>query len=101
MADLTRPTPEQIRAESIAKVARALACIQRAQNELDNALEALSPLVGGRQMHKQVATLRERVHTLWYKVEGFRGGGRYTLDEGNIQALGKRIAELTARPGDA
>lgn len=101
MADLTRPTQEQIRAEAIAKVARALACIQRAQNELDGACEALSPLFGGRQMHKQVAALRERVHLLWYKVEGFRGGGRYTLDDSNIQALGKRIAELTTRPGDA
>lgn len=101
MADLTRPTPEQIKAEAVAKVARALACIQRAQNELDGALEALSPLVGGYQMYKQVRTLRERVHTLWYKVEGFRGGGRYTLDETNIEALARRIAELTTRPGDA
>lgn len=101
MADLTRPTQEQIRAEAIAKVARALACIQRAQNELDGAAEALSPLVGGVQMHKQVWALRERVHTLWYKVEGFRGGGCYTLDERNIEALAKRIAELTTRPGDA
>lgn len=101
MADLTRPTPEQIRADAVAKVARALACIQRAQNELDSASMALSPLVGGRQVHKQVTTLRERVHDLWYKVEGFRGGGRYTLDENNIQALAKRIAELTTRPGDA
>lgn len=101
MADLTRPTDAQIQAEAVAKVARALACIQRAQDQLDGALEALSPLIGGRQVYKQVAALRERVHTLWYKVEGFRGGGRYTLDDSNIQALAKRIADLTTRPGDA
>lgn len=86
-------TPERLRAESLARVRIALGHIQEAQNRLGDACAALSALNGGAGVHKSTSKLYDRVHSLWYQVDGFRQRGRFSLDDTNVDAILKREAE--------
>lgn len=85
--------PELARAEAQRLVREALDHIQEAQNELAHACAALSALVGGVPVWKATGKLYDSVHALWYRVDGFRTGGRYKLDGVNLEALARRLTK--------
>lgn len=97
-------SPERLRAESQARVRLALNHIQEAQNHLGHACSALSSLNGGHKVQQSTSKLYDRVHTLWYQVEGFRMRGRFELDDTNVDGILKREAQAAlnalSQPGD-
>lgn len=72
---------------------RACELIERAQNDLDTACAELSGLVGGVTVWKATSQMGDRVKALWSKVNGFRNGERYKLDDTHVQYLKRRIEE--------
>ncbi len=82
-----------LQAEARARVQKALDHIEAAQGELCSACQELSALVGGIPSWKAASTLYDRVKALWYRVEGFRTGGRYTLDSVNAEAFLRRLQQ--------
>lgn len=88
-----QPTEEQIRAATLARIQEAQRAIQEAQNHLGRACSALSSLQHAAPLHKQVSKEYDRVHALWYKVEGllFKKGVR--LDALSIESLRKWMEE--------
>lgn len=82
-----------LQAEARARVQKALDHIERAQGELCSACQELSALVGGIPSWKAASTLYDRVKALWYRVESFRTGGRYSLDSVNAEAFLRRLQE--------
>lgn len=82
-----------LQAEARARVQKALDHIEAAQGELCSACQELSALVGGIPSWKAASTLYDRVKALWYRVEGFRMGGRYSLDSVNAEAFLRRLQE--------
>lgn len=75
------------------RISMALARIQRAQNELASACGDLSALCGGIPLWNACSKLTDKVHAFWYRVDGFRQGGRYTLDRTNVEALRVRLQQ--------
>lgn len=90
---MNRPTDVQIAAAAQAKVARALALIERAQNDLGSACAELSALTGGVPVWRACHKLTDQVHKFWYRVHHWRGGGKFSLDSTNIDALARAIAK--------
>lgn len=89
---LARPTDAQIRAAAEMRVRQAMQHIQNAQDELDRACRMLSALTWGDPTYRACGKLRERVHALWYRVQTFGRGRRYSLDSTNIEALARELA---------
>lgn len=89
------PTPEQLKAAAHARVDRACALIERAQNDLDSACAELSTLVGGCTVWKATSTMGDRVKSLWWKVHNFRMGARYKLDDMHVDSLRRELAHQT------
>jgi hypothetical protein len=87
------PTPEQLRAEAEARVRRALAHIQEAQNHLGHAQAELSGIERGVRAWRLVGRLYDRVHAAWYRVEAFRKAGRFTLDGISTDTFAGRLAK--------
>lgn len=85
------PSKEQIRAATLAKIAKAQQHIEAAQNQLDSARSELSALMYGAPAWKACGALRERVHAFWYRVGDLRGMKRVTLDATNIERLARAI----------
>ncbi len=86
-------TSEVAQAEAQRRVQEALNHLQAAQDQLAHACAALSALQGGVPVWKATSKLYDSVHSLWYRVENFRLGGRYRLDGTNLQALERRLLE--------
>lgn len=86
----------ELRAAAVAAADRALRHIENAQNELGNACAELSRLCNGVPVWKSCHTLTDKVHAFWYRVEGFRNGGRYWLDDVNVDALRRARARHAA-----
>jgi len=89
---LTLP-PERLHAEATARIRKALDHVQNAQNELDWACAELSSLCGAIPVWRASSKLADRVHSFWYRLDGFRARGRYRLDDTNIAALTKRAEQ--------
>lgn len=96
---MSTPTAEQVRAEGLMRLRRALELIERAQNDLSSACAELSTLEGGIPVWNACNKLTDRVHAFWYRVERFRNGGKFRLDSDAIHALRRRLAaQQEARP---
>ena len=83
-------TPERSKAEAKAKIARALFQIEEAQNLLASATAELTSAVGGVPVWRATSKMHDRVKALWYRVDGFKHAGRYSLDAINIEAIERR-----------
>jgi hypothetical protein len=90
---LRQPSPEQVRAEAIVRIERALELIERAQHDLDSACAELSTIVGGIPVWRATSKMGDRVEALWYRVENFRKVGRFALDSTHIEVLARRLAQ--------
>lgn len=89
-------TDAQLRAAARAKVDRALSLIESAQNQLADACAQLSALNGGIPVWTACHKLTDKVHDFWYRVDGFRSGGKYSLDSTNVAALQKQVDAAAA-----
>ncbi len=83
-------TEEQIAAATQARVTMALAAIQRAQDELGRACEALSPLCAASSDYAACRALYDKVHKFWYRIDGIRNRNGLRLDRTNIEAIETR-----------
>lgn len=83
-------TAEVLRAEARLRADRACELIERAQNDLARACAELSSLCGGVPVWKATSKMHDRVKSLWYRVDGFRYGRNYRLDDTNVAALKAR-----------
>ena len=90
-------TQEQLRAEAVLRVRRALAKVETAQNALNEACAELSALEGGIPVWTACHKLADKVHAFWYRVDRFRSGGKFKLDGTNVEALERRLAAEAAR----
>lgn len=90
---------ERMRVESYAKVSQALKLIEQAQNDLNSACAALSTLVGGVPVWRATSKMSDKVRDLWYRVDRFRNGRRYYLDNLTVGAMLAREAEVAANEG--
>lgn len=86
------PTAEQCRAEADMKIRKALALIERAQNDLSSACAELSAITYGCPVWKATSGMTDKVHALWYRVHNFRMRGKFGLDSMNTEALARRLA---------
>lgn len=80
-------------AEATRRLERALALIERAQNDLASACGELSTLEHGVPSWKATSTMCDRVKALWWKVHHFRMARRYRLDQMHRDALDRKLAE--------
>lgn len=96
-----KATEAEKKAYALARLNRACALIERAQNDLASACGELSALNGGIPTWTACHKLTDRVKSFWYRVDNFRKVGRWSLDETNVQALERRLAELEAAQGCA
>lgn len=97
-------TPERHRIECQKRLAAALVAIENAQKELDEACNYLSPLCGGAKLYTMTQKMRDRTHEHWYRVQTFMYGGKYHLDELNVQAILDReakAANVTPSPAES
>lgn len=88
-------TEQQLRAAARERANRALALIERAQNDLASACAELSTLEGGVPVWNACHKMTDQVHAFWYRVERFRNGGRYKLDRTHAEALQRRMTQAT------
>lgn len=79
-----------LQAEARRRVLNALDRIEAAQGELSAACGELSSLIGGISCWKATSKLHDSVKALWYRVERFRQGGKYSLDSINTEAFLRR-----------
>lgn len=91
------PTEAQIRAATLAKINRALACIQEAQNQLGTACGELSALMYGAPTHRACSKLYDRVHAFWYTVSSLQNKRGVRLDSTNIEGLRKALERQAAK----
>lgn len=87
MSAATKLTDDQIRQATQARIAQALAHVQRAQDALGRACSMLSALEWGDPTYKKAGKLYDQVHALWYVVDGLRHNAKVRLDRTNIEAL--------------
>lgn len=92
-------TPDTLKLAARQRVNRALALIERAQNDLGSACAELSTLEGGVPVWNACHKLTDKVHAFWYRVEAFRNGGRYKLDRTHVEALERKLAACAPPPG--
>lgn len=78
---------KELRDAAVAAATRALRHIENAQNELAAACGELSRLKRGIPVWTACHKLTDKVHAFWYRVDSFRAGGRYSLDDVNVEAL--------------
>lgn len=90
---MTEPeiSAEVLRAAGDARIKRAMAAIERAQNELAAACSELSALEGGIPVWRTCNKLTDRVHAHWYRVKDFRDRGRWKLDSTHVEALRRQL----------
>jgi hypothetical protein len=86
-------SPEQLRAEALLRVLKALELIETAQNNLSGACAQLSALQGACAQWRATSKLYDRVKAHWYRLERFRHQSRFKLDRTNIEALQRRQTE--------
>jgi hypothetical protein len=55
---------------SEARVARALEHVQRAQDEMDRALQQLSSIRGAAPIGERGRKVREAIRSFWYRLDG-------------------------------
>lgn len=67
-------------AAALLNVSRALDAIQRAQNNLDEASQALSSICHGAAKCRKAGKVRDQVHALWYAIDGMRHDAKIYLD---------------------
>jgi hypothetical protein len=91
-------TEEQLRAEALRRVRRALALIEQAQNDLSSACVELSALEGGSRVWAACVKLHVLVHGVWHRVDEFRASGRFKLDGTNVAALARRLQQQATTP---
>lgn len=90
---VTQLSPERIRAETDLRIRRALAKIQQAQYELNDACSELSAICGGIPVWKATARTSDAVRSLWYRVDALRTKARHQkqlrvrLDDTNIAGI--------------
>lgn len=94
---MAKPTEEQIKQATKARIHAALAAIQRAQNELGIACGHLSALQWAAPKHTRASKLYDKVHAFWYEVDRLYGDSRVRLDPLNIEELQKRLEERAAK----
>lgn len=90
--------PAVVHAEAERRIRKALDHIQEAQAQLGRAAAELSNLEHGSAVWSAIGKLYDRVHAAWYRVEAFRKGGRWALDDIARAALAKRLAEKGGTP---
>jgi len=83
-------TPERQKAETEARIRRALVLIEDAQGQLGAACAELSSIAGGSPIWGTTSKLYDKVKAHWYRVDNFRKVGRYRLDATNIEAIERR-----------
>lgn len=92
-----------MRAAATVRIERALALIERAQNDLGSACGELSALEGAIPVWKATSAKYDQVKALWYRIHNQRMLGRYRLDETNIEAelrrQGKTREQIAALMG--
>lgn len=93
---MSAPTDGQIRAAAEAKIAKALALIERAQNDLCSACSELSAITHGAQMWNATSKMADKVRATWWRVHHFRMRGKFGLDSMNVAALEKKLATQEA-----
>lgn len=85
-------TPEQLHAEALLRVLKALQLIEDAQGNLASACAELSALEGGVPVWSATSKLHDKVKAHWYRVDKFRAQARFKLDRTNIDALQLRTS---------
>jgi uncharacterized Zn finger protein (UPF0148 family) len=80
-----------VRAETDRRIRAALDHIQRAQDELDRATNALSPITYIGPEWKAVGAARDRVHATWYRVRKTLDRPKATLDGDARERLAKEL----------
>lgn len=65
---------------ALGRVQSALDNLQAAQDYLDRAMGALSPICYGSPTQDRIGKLRERVHAEWYKTRALLDDRRICLD---------------------
>ena len=83
-------TPERSRAEAAARIRCALELIENAQSQLSEACVKLSTVVGGVPVWRATDKLTDKVRSHWYRVDGFKQGGKFRLDDMTIEAIERR-----------
>lgn len=84
--------PKVLRAESMARVFRALELVERAQNSLDSACAELSTLNHGHPHQQAVSKMADKVKDLWWRVNKFCNSGQFVLDDDHVRLLLQRRA---------
>lgn len=90
-------TEEQIRAGGTERLRRAMALIERAQNDLASACSELSALEHCSPIWKKCHSLTDHVHAFWYRVQRQLNSGKFRLDSTNIEGLARRLDESAAK----
>jgi len=83
-----------LQAATRAKVAAAMAAIERAQQELGTAASLLSSLQYGHPAQRATSKLYDRVHAHWYRVQRLQHDRRVRLDPANTAAVLAGAAQL-------
>lgn len=83
-------TDQQLHAAARARISTAMERVERAQGELSNACAELSAIHGGVPVWRKAHKLHDQVKSFWYKLDAFRAGGKWKLDDDNVAALQRR-----------
>jgi len=91
MSNSKEPANLQQIARAVAedRIRHAMELIEQAQNDLALACAELSAVTGGVPIWRATSKLHDRVKAHWYRVDAFRGRGRFGLDSLNTEALRK------------
>lgn len=88
--------PERLRAETDLRIRRALAKIQQAQYDLNDACSELSAICGGIPVWKATSRMSDAVRALWYRVDALRTKARHQSKQ-RIRIDDTNIAGIIAR----
>jgi hypothetical protein len=79
----------EIAAAADAKVQAALDHVEAAQRQLDQACQALSPIIGGLSRYQRLCRLHQTVHADWHRLNEWARAhrGKLDLDESGHRAL--------------
>lgn len=91
LAAIAQVTPEERAAEARRRMEKALAHIEAAQGQLNDACAELSTLIGAIPVWKAAGTLADRVKAFWYRVRAMQ---KYQLDAMHVEALARQKAGL-------
>lgn len=77
---MTQPQNEDTNALAAAKVRRAMALVEEAQNKLMEACQELSPIIGAVPQWRKTSSLHDRVKAHWYALDAWLRKSSHRID---------------------